>query len=241
VSAEPSFRYAFAQSRCGGLMLELAGAEVLLRPSGALWLEHDRLLVVADLHLEKGSAYAARGQLLPPYDTRETLARLAAEAAQLRPRTILLLGDTLHDGNAEERLAADDVRTLATIAAVADLVWVVGNHDADGPRELPGRVAAGWRAEALSLTHEPSAGPRFGEVAGHLHPCARIKGRVGSVRRRCFITDGERLVLPAFGAFAGGLNVRDRAYQGLFRREPLAVALGDRRAHAVGWGQLGPD
>jgi DNA ligase-associated metallophosphoesterase len=241
VSAEPSFRYAFAQSRCGGLVLELAGAEALLRPSGALWLAAERLLVVADLHLEKGSAYAARGQLLPPYDTRETLARLAIEAAQLRPHTILLLGDTLHDGEAETRLAGDDIRTLATIAAVADLVWVIGNHDADGPRALPGQIAAGWSVRGLSLVHEPAASPRFGEVAGHLHPCARVKGRVGSVRRRCFVTDGERLVMPAFGAFAGGLNVRDAAFASLFRREPLAVALGDRRTHAVGWGQLGPD
>ena len=242
MSAEPaSFRYAFAQAPCGGLALELAGAEVLLRASGALWLAAERVLVVADLHLEKGSAYAARGQMLPPYDTRETLGRLAAEAAQLRPATILLLGDTFHDGGAEARFSAEDVRTLTTIATVAELVWVVGNHDADGPRALPGRSAGAWSVAGLSLVHEPTATPRFGEVAGHLHPAARIKGRVGSVRRRCFITDGERLILPAFGAFAGGLNVRDAAFRGLFRRPPLAVALGDRRAHAVGWAQLGPD
>jgi len=241
VSAEPAFRYAFAQSPCGGLALELAGAVALLRRSGALWLAGERLLVVADLHLEKGSAYAARGQMLPPYDTRETLARLAAEAAQLRPRTILLLGDTLHDGQAEERLSGDDVRTLTTIAAVAELVWIVGNHDAEGPRALPGGVADGWRAAGLWLVHEPAASPRFGEVAGHLHPCARVKGRAASVRRRCFVSDGERLVMPAFGAFAGGLNVRDAAFAGLFRRTPLIVALGDRRAHAVGWEQLRRD
>jgi uncharacterized protein len=241
VSAEPAFRYAFAQSPCGGLALELAGARALLRASGALWLTDERLLVVADLHLEKGSAYAARGQMLPPYDTRETLSRLAAEAAQLRPRTILLLGDTLHDRMAEERLCAEDVRTLMTIAEVADLVWIVGNHDTDGPRALPGQVAAAWRAAGLSLVHVPSETPRFGEVAGHLHPAARIKGRVASVRRRCFVTDGERLVMPAFGAFAGGLNVRDSAFSGLFRRPPLAIALGERRTHAVGWEQLRPD
>src|SRR5580658_6145875 len=217
MSAEPSsFRYAFAQSPCGGLALDLSGAEALLRPSGALWLAGERLLVVADLHLEKGSAYAARGQMLPPYDTGETLARLAAEAAQLRPATILLLGDTLHDDKAEERLSAEDVRTLTTIAAVADLVWIVGNHDANGPRVLPGQTAAAWSAAGLSLVHEPVATARYGEVAGHLHPCARVKGRVASVRRRCFITDGERLVMPAFGAFAGGLNVRDVAFRRLF-------------------------
>lgn len=241
MTAEPAFRYAFAASPCGGLLLELAGAEVLLRPSGALWLAAERTLVVADLHLEKGSAYAARGQLLPPYDTRETLARLAAEAAQLLPRRIVLLGDTLHDSGAEARLADEDVRALGAIASVAELLWILGNHDADGPRRLPGEVAAGWRACALDFVHEPAAAPRFAEVAGHLHPCARVKGRVGSVRRRCFVTDGERLVLPAFGAYAGGLNVRDAAFRPLFARSPLAVALGQRRAHPVGWGQLGPD
>jgi uncharacterized protein len=241
MSAEPSFRYAFAMSPCGGLMFELAGAETLLRPSGALWLHAERLLVVADLHLEKGSAYAARGQLLPPYDTRETLARLAAEAAQLRPRAIVLLGDTFHDRSAEDRLAEEDARALRAVAAVTELIWIVGNHDADGPRALPGQVAAEWRAAGLRLTHAPAPAPRFGEVAGHLHPCARVKSRSGSVRRRCFISDGERMILPAFGAFTGGLNVLDRAYRGLFRRPPLAMPLGQRRVHAAGWEQLRGD
>jgi hypothetical protein len=241
MSAQPAFRYAFAQSPCGGLAFELAGAEALLRPSGALWLAAERLLIVADLHLEKGSAYAARGQMLPPYDTRETLARLTVEAARLRPRVIVLLGDTLHDRSAEERLDAEDARALGALAAVAELVWIVGNHDADGPRRLPGRSTASLTLAGLTLTHEPVAGPRWGEVAGHLHPCAKVKARGGGIRRRCFVSDGERLVMPAFGAFAGGLNVRDAAFGGLFRRPPLAVALGARRAHAVGWAQLGGD
>jgi DNA ligase-associated metallophosphoesterase len=241
VSAEPAFRYAFASSSCGGLAFELAGAEVLLRPSGALWIAAERLLLAADLHLEKGSAYAARGQLLPPYDTRETLARLAAEAAQLRPRAIVLMGDSFHDRDAEARLAEEDVRALTTLAAVAELIWIVGNHDADGPRALPGQVAATWSAAGLALVHEPSPAPRYGEVAGHLHPCARVKGRAASVRRRCFVSDGERMILPAFGAFAGGLNVRDAAFRPLFRRRPLTAALGARQVHPVGWDQLGGD
>src|SRR5579863_949611 len=127
MSAEPAFRYAFAQSPCGGLAFELAGAEALLRPSGALWLAGERLLVVADLHLEKGSAYAARGQLLPPYDTRETLARLAAEVARLHPRRLVLLGDSFHDLGGEARLSELDASALRTLAAVCELVWVVGN------------------------------------------------------------------------------------------------------------------
>jgi uncharacterized protein len=226
---------------CGSLWVMVNGTECVLRRSGALWLEAERTLVAADLHLEKGSAYAARGQLLPPYDTRETLARLAAEAAQLRPRAVVLLGDTLHDGKAEERLAGEDARAVGAIAAVTELIWIVGNHDADGPQGLPGAVVDGMRVGELTLVHEPGAGPRFGEVAGHLHPCARVKGRGASVRRRCFVSDGERMILPAFGAFTGGLNVQDAAYRGLFRRHPLAMPLGDRRVHAVGWEQLGPD
>jgi hypothetical protein len=241
MNPQPAHRYAFAASPCGGVALQLAGAETVLRPSGALWIGAERTLVVADLHLEKGSAYAARGQLLPPYDTRETLARLAAEAAQLLPHRIVLLGDTFHDRAAEDRLAAEDVRALVAVASVAELLWIVGNHDADGPRRLPGEVAASAAVAGLALVHEPSAAPRLGEVAGHLHPCARVKGRVGSVRRRCFVTDGERLILPAFGAYAGGLNVLDAAYARLFVRPPLSVALGERRAHAVGWHQLAPD
>jgi hypothetical protein len=240
--SEPAFRYGFAQSVCGGLALELAGAEALLRPSGALWLAAERLLVVADLHLEKGSAYAARGQMLPPYDTRETLARLAAETALLRPRAVVLLGDTLHDRKAEERLGAEDARALGAIAAAAELVWILGNHDRDGPRRLPGRAVAMLAVAGLTLVHEPGAGPRHGEVAGHLHPCAKVKSGGGRVRRRCFVTDGERLVMPAFGAYTGGLNVRDRAFANVFPTLAFtAHMLGQRRVYAVGAHHCRPD
>jgi uncharacterized protein len=225
----------------GAVALELAGTEVTLRPSGALWLEAERALIAADLHLEKGSAYAARGQLLPPYDTLETLARLAAEAESLKPRTVVLLGDTLHDEGAEARLAAGAAAMLGALAGAAELVWIVGNHDASGPRTLPGAALARLDFGGLELVHEPAPGPRAGEVAGHLHPCAKVAGRGGAVRRRCFVTDGERLVAPAFGAFAGGLNVLSRAFTGLFAGAPLAVTLGAHRAHPVGWRQLTGD
>ena len=241
MSALPAHRYAFAASPCGGTLVELAGVDVLLRPSGALWIASERLLAVADLHLEKGSAYAARGQLLPPYDTRETLARLAAEVGRLRPRTVALLGDSFHDGKGEARLAAADAQALRAIAAVAEVIWIVGNHDREGPHALPGVITSDLTAAGLTLTHEPWSTPRFGEIAGHLHPAAKIKGRVGSVRRRCFVTDGERLVAPAFGAYAGGLSVKDVAFRGLFVRAPLAVALGERQTHAIAWSQLAGD
>jgi DNA ligase-associated metallophosphoesterase len=223
------------------LRLSLGGADAVLRRSGALWLAAERALVCADLHLEKGSFYAARGQMLPPYDTRETLKRLGAEVEALRPATVVLLGDTFHDRRSEERLAPDDAQRLAALAAGRTLVWVVGNHDADGPKTLPGDIAAEVILSTLTLRHEPQPGLQPREVAGHLHPAARVRATRGSVRRRCFLTDGERMILPAFGAYAGGLNVLDAAFAGLFVRPPIAAALGTTRVHAVGWRSLAGD
>ena len=219
----------------------VAGAQAMLRVSGALWLEGERALVLADLHLEKGSAYAARGQLLPPYDTRETLRRMAAEIAALNPRMVVLLGDAFHDGQAEHRLSPEDAAIICELARGRTLVWVTGNHDPLPPARLPGEAAQALALCGLRLRHEPEVGPAFGETAGHLHPCARIKAGGRSVRRRCFVTDGERLILPAFGAYAGGLNIKDPAFAGLFARQPLAVALGARRAHPVGWWSVAGD
>lgn len=233
--------YHFAASDCGGLRTRVAGTEVTLRASGAMWLAAERTLVVADLHLEKGSSYAARGQMLPPYDTRETLGRLAAEVLAVDPAAVVLLGDTFHDRRSEDRIAVDDAARLIELAMGRTLIWVVGNHDADGPQRLPGEVADELTFGSLTLRHEPQAGPQMGEVAGHLHPAARVKAPRGVVRRRCFVTDGERLVLPAFGAYAGGLNVRDRAFAGMFVRDPLAGCLGPSRVRAIGWRQLTDD
>ncbi|HLZ75639.1 MAG TPA: ligase-associated DNA damage response endonuclease PdeM [Phenylobacterium sp.] len=239
--AETAFIYDYANGDCGGLRTRIGGADALLRCSGALWLAAERTLVVADLHLEKGSSYAARGQMLPPYDTRETLRRLGAEVAALTPATVILLGDTFHDRRSEDRLAADDAETVRELARGRTLIWVVGNHDADGPRALPGETADELSLCGLTLRHEPRPGLQPGEVSGHLHPAARVKATRGSVRRRCFITDAERLILPAFGAYAGGLNVRDQAFAGFFIRAPIVGALGRDRVHAVGWRSLAGD
>jgi hypothetical protein len=219
----------------------LAGETVTCRPSGALWIEDRRALLVADLHLEKGSFFAIGGQMLPPYDTADTLGRLAAEVAALAPEFLVLLGDTFHDREGEARLTAADIAALRALAQDRSLIWVTGNHDPVGPRDLPGHGVATLALGHLRLVHEPSSDPVEGEIAGHLHPCARVAGRGGSVRRRCFVTDGARMILPAFGALAGGLNIRDPAFRPLFRPRPLAAVLGAGRVHAVGWSSLRDD
>ncbi len=228
---------AIARSACGGLEAVIANTVVVLRPSGALWLRATRSLVVADLHFEKGSHYASRGQMVPPYDTGDTLRRLSAEVAALDPATVVFLGDSFHDSEGESRMAPVDAATLTALALARRLVWVVGNHDAEGPKRLPGEVVADAVIEGIAFRHEPQAGPQAGEAAGHLHPCAKVAG-ARSVRRRCFVTDGLRIVLPAFGAYAGGLNVRDVAFAKLFSAAPLAVTVGRAHAQPIAWDRL---
>jgi DNA ligase-associated metallophosphoesterase len=241
VNAQALRDRAFAQSPCGGVAMTIHGHPVVMRPSGALWLPGEEMLIVADLHFEKGSAYAVRGQLLPPYDTVETLNRLEAEVAATAPATLVFLGDSFHDGQAEDRLAPLVAERIAALASGRTLIWAIGNHDEDGPRALPGELADELTVGTLILRHEPRASRQPGEIAGHLHPCARLVGRGGAVRRRCFATDGERVILPAFGAYAGGLNIRDKAYAGMFGAPPLAVALGKDKAHPLSWAMLGGD
>ncbi|MDO8410094.1 MAG: ligase-associated DNA damage response endonuclease PdeM [Phenylobacterium sp.] len=231
----------FSASPCGGLAIAINGEMTVLRASGAMWLPDHAALIVADLHFEKGSAYGMRGQFLPPYDTRDTLDRLEAEVAALEPRVVIFLGDSFHDGRAEDRLSPDDAARLVALAQGRTLIWLVGNHDADGPRRLPGQVIDTMALGGLVLRHEPEPGEQPGELSGHLHPCARVSSGRGTVRRRCFATDGARMILPAFGAYAGGLNLKDAAFAGLFARPPLAGALGRDRVHAVGWRSLTGD
>lgn len=237
-----------ARSDCGALWVELMGLPVCLRPSGALWIEAEGVLVAGDLHLEKGSSYARGGQLLPPYDTMATLDRLEAEIQRLNPRTLILLGDSFHDPRALSRLHPEDALRLAGFARGRTLIWAEGNHDTrldkNGRGEtalghLPGEVADEVVLGPLTLRHEPLAGRQPGEVSGHLHPSAKISsGHRRAIRRRAFATDGCRLILPAFGAYAGGLNVCDPAFAGLFAIPPLVGALGDNRVHPLPFSSL---
>jgi DNA ligase-associated metallophosphoesterase len=215
-----------------GQRFTVAGVAAEALPEGALWLESESTLVVSDLHLEKGSAFAARGQMLPPYDTRATLARLAALMARLKPAMVVSLGDSFHDGGGPARMDDADAGALQALVNAADWVWIVGNHDPEIPASLGGRIHDTLRLGTLTLRHEPTCGGA-GEIAGHLHPCAKVSAHGRSVRARCFATDGAQLVMPAFGAYTGGLNVRDEAFGALFPRGCTALMLGRARVYAA--------
>ena len=209
----------------------IAGISLVLDPAGALFWPEEGALVVADLHLEKGSSFAARGVLLPPYDTAATLARLAQVIARYAPRLVIALGDSFHDGEGPARLAPPDRAALQDLQRGRDWIWLAGNHDPAPTDGVGGRCAALLALGPLIFRHEPSA-PGEGEIAGHLHPMARVSARGRAIGRRCFAGDGRRLVMPAFGAYAGGLNVRHHAIAGLFAGTFVAHLLGERRTYA---------
>ncbi|KQP50425.1 MULTISPECIES: ligase-associated DNA damage response endonuclease PdeM [unclassified Methylobacterium] len=222
--------------------LSLAGETLVLDLCGGLWLPAHRTLVVSDLHLEKGSSFAAQsGQFLPPYDTRETLAGLHEVIARLDPACVVALGDSFHDARGPERLEPGDRALIAVLQEGRDWVWIAGNHDQAVQSGVGGRYAEVLALGGLTLRHEPLPGAKEGEVAGHLHPCGKVAMRGRAVRRRCFVTDGHRMVMPAFGAYAGGLNVRDPAFEPLFPKGFNAHLLGDGRIFAIGKAMLARD
>jgi uncharacterized protein len=209
------------------------GETLALNPAGAAYWPAEGTLVLADLHFEKGSSFARRGAMLPPYDTKETLARIAALVARYAPDRVISLGDSFHDRDGPARLDAESRAQLAHLIGACDWIWIEGNHDASSPSVLGGRVYAEIAIGGLLFRHEPQTGRHMGEVAGHLHPCTSVSRRGRTLRRRCFLTDGVRLVMPSFGAYTGGLDMRDEAFTPLFADSFLAYALGTSRVYAV--------
>jgi DNA ligase-associated metallophosphoesterase len=215
--------------------IKLGEHAMVLDPSGALWWPQQSLLAVADLHLEKGSAYAAAGSMLPPYDTKVTLGRIEALVAHYQPKRLLCLGDSFHDRTAGERIETGDFGRLNRIAADREWIWITGNHDPELPPAIVGRVAEEMVLNGIVFRHEATpdqsgesnAEP---EVSGHFHPKAKVRSKLRTMSRPCFIEDGRRLILPAFGALTGGLDVTDPAIANLFS--------GGFTAHVLGRGRL---
>lgn len=205
--------------------LIVCGKEFRADMTGALYWPSVSALIVADLHLEKGSSFAARGQLLPPYDTRATLERLADAIDRHNPECVVALGDSLHDARAAERISGENLEILALLQEGRDWIWITGNHDPEIPARLGGAAAAEVTVEGLTLRHAPRPGPVTHEIAGHMHPAALLFMQGYAFRGRCFAGNGRRLVLPAFGAYAGGLNVLDPAFEPLFGDGGLSILM----------------
>lgn len=218
---------------------EVAGIRAVLDPMGGLLLPALDMLVVSDLHLEKGSAFARRGMMLPPYDTLATLTLLSRLIVRHDPKIVVSLGDTFHDRVGAALMPPAFREMIADMARGREWIWIAGNHDPDGAFGLPGISAESLCHGGLTFRHEPGPGPQPGEIAGHLHPAAIVTRREKSVRRACFATDGARLLMPAFGVTTGGLDLNHRAMTGLFNRPSLiAHLLGRDRIYSVRYGNL---
>jgi uncharacterized protein len=231
-----------------GAEITVASVSLVADLAGALYWPEEGALIVSDLHLEKGSAFAVRGILMPPYDTAATLEAFGSVIARYAVRMVIALGDNFHDGGGPARLAATDRAQLHELQRGRDWVWIAGNHDPDPGEGIGGVFARALALGPLSFRHEPTEGGRdgsrgdrcgescgetFGEISGHLHPAARIHQRGRTQTRKCFATDGERLVMPAFGAFTGGLNIRNAAFLKVFGALGFTAHLiGQRRLYS---------
>ncbi len=217
--------------------IHLAGERLMLDPAGALFWPATGLLAVSDLHLEKGSSYARRGQLLPPWDTHATLDRLTLLLRRYQPRIVLALGDNFHDDDGVGRLPSGELARLRAMTAAHRFIWVQGNHDPAPPRGIGGELMDAFTTTTLVFRHQAVAAAE-GEICGHYHPKATVPARGGSVSRPCFVADAHRLMMPAFGAYTGGLDVRDPAITRLFPRGGRVFLLGKERLFSFALGTL---
>jgi hypothetical protein len=210
------------------------GLALQLDVDGALCWPEERLLVAADLHLEKGTSYASStGRLLPPYDSAQTVARLERLIDAYQPLRVVALGDSFHDRRGAARLDGDVAERIRTLSDRVDWIWIHGNHDPKPPQQLGGRGAVEIAIGPLVFRHDAHEDRHAdgGEVIGHYHPVASVSTRGRSFRRRCFAIGRDRLLMPAFGAYAGGLNVREAAIRRLLDAEARVALLGRDRLH----------
>ena len=223
-----------------GPMIALQGrrARFVADPAGALIWPERKLLVVADLHLGKGSSLARHGSLLPPYDTRSTLVRLGKVLARWSPERVISLGDGFHDVEASGRLCDRDRQRLRRFTGDHEWIWITGNHDPLPPDNVGGTAAEAVAIGGLTFRHRPQPGEVKGEIAGHLHPKASVVARGRRVCRPCFVADRRRVLLPAFGCYTGGLSLLDPALASLFPADYRAWLLGADRIHMVGRRQI---
>ncbi|MEM8950389.1 MAG: ligase-associated DNA damage response endonuclease PdeM [Pseudomonadota bacterium] len=221
-----------------GLSINNPHQRLIADHSGALVWPDENLLVIADLHLEKGSSFARKGSIVPPYDSRATIERLAEVLKRWSPDRVISLGDSFHDSDGSARLSAADRQQIRDFTTRYDWIWVSGNHDPSPPSGLGGRSEPEVSIDRIVFRHLPSEQTEQGEIAGHLHPKARVMARGRKVSRPCFVSDQRRVLLPAFGAYTGGLNVLDPAVATLFPDDYRAYLLGGDRVHMVARHQI---
>jgi uncharacterized protein len=238
--------------------ITLGGVDLIPDLSGALYVPDYETLIISDLHLEQGTSLARRGIHVPPYDTAVTLALLETVVTASSPKRLVFLGDSFHDSDGETRLVGSHGAILRRLTSAYDTIWICGNHDPEPPQDIGGHGADMLMLGPLALRHEPIRHstspphpsrakknaihllPRGGwrdfpasnqfEIAGHLHPGCGINQRGRRIYGKCFVSDDTRLIMPAFGAYTGGLSVNSPAFKDLFKMETAQALMIGRAA-----------
>ena len=211
--------------------IKFAGHEFRPHPCGSLYWPAEDILIISDLHLEKGSSFVKRGLFLPPYDTTETLEKLQAICEKVQPRTLLFLGDVFHDHKALERMQETDRRILESLISHYKMVWIEGNHDpATAPQGID--VLQDFKIQNIIFRHIAGEDEGF-EMSGHYHPCIKFSHKGQKVRRPCFLVSERKLIMPSFGAFTGGLDIHEEALQSVIGPTFKAYAMGHKNVHHV--------
>lgn len=202
--------------------LSFAGEALEPLACGALHWPAQATLFVADLHFEKASAFARRGRLLPPYDSADTIAALIDALEVTGARRVVCLGDSFHDAGGPARLPEGPRAALQALTASLDWLWITGNHDDAAAAALGGRVMAEAQLGPLTLRHEAVPGAAEAELSGHFHPKVQVEARGRRIVRRCFAVTATKIILPAYGAFTGGLWIDDPALAAVLDGPALA-------------------
>ena len=211
--------------------IRLAGASFMPHLSGGLFWPEEDTLIVSDLHLEQGVSLARRGLHVPPFDTQVTLSELKNLLAETAAKRLVLLGDSFHAPDAHAVLDEESCAELRAVTSIVETIWICGNHDPDPPDGLGGQAVTELTLGPIVLRHIPSPVPHgCVEISGHLHPGASVVSRGRRTHAKCFVTDQRRLIMPAFGAYTGALNVSSRAYDGLFDEPEAQVFMLGRSA-----------
>ncbi len=201
--------------------IEFAGETVSLCPEGALFWPAQSMLAVSDLHLEKGSSYAARGSFLPPYDTAETLKRLERLCAAYAPQKLLFLGDVFHDRDSCARLSSENREAISRLRREYETLWIEGNHD---PDTAPEGVTTHKEIRIGAITFRHMAFENSApEISGHYHPCVNLRHKGQTIRRPCFVVTGSKIILPAFGAYTGGMDIKTPEFQSAINHKKIDI------------------
>jgi uncharacterized protein len=221
--------------------ISLGGLNFTPDMSGALFCADEKLLLIADLHLEQGASLARRGLHVPPYDTLATLTMLEQVLASTKAQRLVLLGDSFHDSVAHEAIRESDAERLRQITSSVETIWISGNHDPKAHDSLGGICVDEMEFGTITLRHIPSRLKEHElEIAGHLHPGATVVQRGHHIRTKCFVGDQRRIILPAFGSYTGALNVMSCAFSGLFdQAQTQAWMIGKTAIHCFPWKRLG--